>query len=157
MWTAKKTPTCSRCSLHTVQCGRLTFRKGSEHGDVDDELPALMKRFFRFTRISVHMASLIHSLTWPLSLPLLSGEILRGFTLEFLPCAFYPLAYTHSHTHIHKRTHTPPHSSALSKDFISLYICVFTVCGNTERDGQMWERKKRQFAQISWPVCQEGP
>lgn len=90
--------------VHSLQCGQLErfwtwcYRRWAF---------STYKAFFsRFIHISVHMASLIHSLTWPLSLPLLSGEILRGFTLEFLPCAFYPLL---THTHTHTLPHTPQH------------------------------------------------
>lgn len=83
--------------------------------------------FSRYIHITVSKASLIHSLAWPLSLPLLSGEILRGFTLEFLPCAFYPLL---THSHMYTLPHTSQHCPRISKKqktciFVSVYLCVF--------------------------------
>lgn len=109
-------------SLHSVEHLRWTFRKGSEH----------FASIYRFICISVNMVSLIHSLTWPLSLPLLSAKILRGFTLEFLPCAFYPMlthAQAHTHRHTHKHTyllHTSQQYPRFYK-FVYLHLCV-CVC-----------------------------
>lgn len=93
---------------------------------MESELFTTLNSAFRFIRSRVNVASLIHSLIRPLSLPLLSGEILRGLTLEFLPCASYPL-FTHTRTH----TFTLPHISYHWPKI--LWVCIFASLCVTER------------------------
>lgn len=74
----------------------------------------------RFIHSDMNMASLIHPFIRPLSLPLLTGRILRGLPLELLPCAFYPLL-SHTHTHACMHIYLPPHFLTLAKDFMSVF------------------------------------